>query len=60
MSTPRTYTMAEKTVSDALMATWRAADEREDWEVGEQVKTALDALSLPWVSLREEMTPRVL
>lgn len=54
----RVYTMAEKTVSDALMATWRAADERGDFEVGELVKTALDALNLPWVTVREEMISR--
>lgn len=51
MATTRTFTLAEKTVSDALLGTWRAADEREDWPVGELVKSALDALNLPWRSI---------
>ena len=58
MSEPRKYTTAEIQVSDALLALWREADEREDWDVGEVVKTALDALNLPWVRIRPDMVAR--
>ena len=56
--TTKTYTLAEKAVSDALIRTWRDADDREDWEVGELVKAALDALNLPWVAIQEGWVDR--